>query len=727
MSLYSSRWHRVSALRPGLSPQLQVRRQRVRGVRWVVLSDPVSARSVRLNVAAWAFAARLDGQRSVQQLWDAVMVPGAQGADQDPASQDEWIQVLAQLSEAGLLQAGASVDAGPAAPLDDTAQARPRASLLAWRLPLGNPSAWLDRLVRWQALIFHPLTGVVWLLALGNSLLLAAQHAPDLWHYGVQWLATPRLAWLAMLLYVPIKLLHELAHGLAVRRWGGQVRQAGITLMMGMPVPWVDASAAAAWASRRQRLAVGAAGIVVELGLASLALPCWLALDDGPARELAFVILFICGVSTVVFNANPLQRLDGYYLLTDALDLPNLAPRSRQWWSQALLRRALGDLPLEPMPVAPGETPWLALYAPLSWVYGLFIASLAVLWLGQWSAGLGVVCGGVLAWQMLWRPVTGLVRPVRAHAASQQRLARRWRRGALGLGLALLLVLLLPVPQTSLVQAVVWPSDDAQLRADEAGVVSDVLAQDGQLLQVGDPVLQLHNPGLLVEQAAQRARVAALEALLYQSLTGTLPGADESGRAGNARADLDAAQAALSRLDERVAALLLRAHAAGRLALPQAPDLPGQFVSQGSLLGHVLTGEPPALRVALPEAQARDLRAAPPRFSVRLAASPGRQWRAELLRDSVGAARQLPSAALSRRHGGDVATDPEDKQDLTPLQPVVVLALRLQAPPGEPQDAPTPRLGERAWVRLDDGHAPLIWQALRGLQRSLQQRFNPQV
>jgi putative peptide zinc metalloprotease protein len=170
----------------------------------------------------------------------------------------------------------------------------------------------------------------------------------------------------------------------------------------------------------------------------------------------------------------------------------------------------------------------------------------------------------------------------------------------------------------------------------------------------------------------------------------------------------------------------VRAHTSGRLALPGAADLPGQYVSQGSLLGHVLTGEAPAVRVALPEAQAHDLRAAHPSVSVRLAASPTRALPGELLRDSVAALRQLPSAALSRRHGGDVATDPADGQDLTPLQPVVMLEVRLLPATAEGLGEPAPRLGERAWVRLDDGFSPLAWQGLRWVQRQVLQRFNPQ-
>jgi putative peptide zinc metalloprotease protein len=106
---------------------------------------------------------------------------------------------------------------------------------------------------------------------------------------------------------------------------------------------------------------------------------------------------------------------------------------------------------------------------------------------------------------------------------------------------------------------------------------------------------------------------------------------------------------------------------------------------------------------------------------VSLASAPAQTLHATLVRDSLGATLRLPSAALSRRHGGDIATDPADTEDRKPLHPVVLLDLRLDVPAGHE------RLGERAWVRFDAGLAPLAWQAARSLRRQVLQRFNPQV
>ena len=717
VAVHSTRWHRVSGLRPRLSSNVRPRRQLLRGETWYLLADPASGRSVRLNAAAYGIAARLDGQRTVQQVWDQALQRATESA-----TQDEVIDLLAQLREAALVQFDRGADFDALLPhLARIARPRGRGNLLAWRLPLANPSALLDRLRPLQGWLFSRGGLLLWLVGVATLLVQAAQHAPQLWAHGERWMATPRFALLALLLYVPIKLVHELAHGLAVRRWGGQVREAGVTLMLLMPVPYVNASAASSFPERRHRVAVSAAGIMAELGMAALALPLWLWLDDGLARDAAFVTLAICGVSTLVFNANPLQRLDGYYILGDLLQLPNLGPRSRGWWLDVLRRRVLRAPGAEALPVARGETFWLAVYAPLSWLMAIAISLLAVAWIGQLSLALGLAVGLLLAWQVAARPALNLARQLRRAALAQGATTRRWRRLSLASAALALLVLLLPWPRYTLVQGVVWPPDDAQLRIEEAGFVDAVLAQDGQMLQAGDLVLQLVSPQLQSLHTQQAARVAALEAeLLSAQPADTALRADA--RAGDARAELAAAQSELGRLGERLAALGIHALATGRLALPYATDLPGQFLRRGRLLGQVITPARTAVRVALPEADAGLLRDAPGAISVRLRGSPDVAHSARLLRDSAGAVLQLPSAALSTRHGGRIVTDPGDPDSLKPLAPVVLLDLQLDAAAGGAHG----RVGERAWVRFDAGYAPLVLQWVQALRRHVLQRFNAQ-
>ena len=100
---------------------------------------------------------------------------------------------------------------------------------------------------------------------------------------------------------------------------------------MFLPVPYVDASSSAAFQEKWRRALVGAAGIVVELVLASFALLVWLNVEAGLLRAFAYNVMLIGGVSTILFNGNPLLRFDGYYVLADLLEIPNLADRAKRF------------------------------------------------------------------------------------------------------------------------------------------------------------------------------------------------------------------------------------------------------------------------------------------------------------------------------------------------------------------------------------------------------------
>ena len=122
-----------------------------------------------------------------------------------------------------------------------------------------------------------------------------------------------------------IKALHELGHATAKRAGGGEVHDMGVMLLVLMPVPYVDASSANVLRSRWQRALIGAAGMLVELFVAALAFYVWLLVEPGLLRAVCFNVMLVAGVSTLIFNGNPLLRYDAYYILADLIELPNLA------------------------------------------------------------------------------------------------------------------------------------------------------------------------------------------------------------------------------------------------------------------------------------------------------------------------------------------------------------------------------------------------------------------
>jgi putative peptide zinc metalloprotease protein len=711
--LLSARWFRVAGLRPLLDGQAMVQRMAVRGAIWQVLTRPDGSRSVRLNAAAWVTVGRCDGRHTLQRLWEMTL---AELRDDAP-TQDELIGLLARLHQTGLLSFDRvpDFDAPPAeSATDRTAPDAPRQSLLAWRFPLGCPDAWLARFARRTPWLFTPAALLLWLLGMAAVLLTAWPHAATLSAQLRDGLDTPRwLAW-AWLAYPVMKVLHEVAHGLAIRHWGAQVPQWGVTVLMGTPVPYVDAGAAVALPSRWQRAVVAAAGIVVELTLVALGLVVALAVQPGALRDLALVVVAIGGLSSLLVNANPLLRFDGYHLLCDLADLPNLAPRSTAHWLHALRTRLLRIPGASPIVPLPGEAPWLWAYAPAALAMRWSVALGVVLWLESVLPVLGVLAAAGFGWTLVGQPLRALVRWLRGWS-----LAPAERRRAVG-AIAVLALLVggplvaVPMPDAALAQGVLWPPEDALLRTQTAGFVEDVLVTDGQTVPPGQPLLRLQSPTLLADRERLAGRIASLQAERFQALRldkAQLVAVDHA---------LQAAEAELAQTDEQLAGLTVRAQVGGRVHLTgtSALDLPGRWLARGALLGHVETGGPGLVRVVVAQAYATVITAHHGPVQVWLVGTDAPRQRGTLVGTPSGGGAPLPSAALGERHGGGIPTDPADPQGLKPAQPVLQADVRLEHATGE-------RIGARAWVRFEQGRTPLAWQAARALQRQLLHHLDP--
>ena len=242
-----------------------------------------------------------------------------------------------------------------------------------------------------------------------------------------------------------------------MRRWGGEVHEFGVTFLFFTPAPYMDASAAGAFRSRWRRTAVSLAGIGVELAIGAAALLAWLALERGVLSDLAFVLLVVCLGSSLLFNANPLLRFDGYHALCDLVDAPNLAVRSQAYWLHLGRRLLGGDASAAPAH-GRGELKWLIAYAPVSWCYRFALSVGLVLWVGEKSALLGWFAAAALALFVVLRPAWRSGWTLwHAVPAGKPRRRAAWAAALAG-GLSAGALLALPVPSTVLVQGVVWPA-----------------------------------------------------------------------------------------------------------------------------------------------------------------------------------------------------------------------------------------------------------------------------
>lgn len=699
-SLLSSQWFRVATLKPHLRPQVSVARQQARGQLWYVLHNEASGRFHRVNERAYEVVGRLDGELTVDGLWRALI---HQQGDDAP-SQDDVLRVLGQLAEADLLQAEHMPDLRrqvERSQVREQAQARNRVHPLSFRVKLFDPSPWMQRLGGLARLVFNRVSLWLWIGLIALGAWVAAQQGPELMAHARSSLSQPSVLLTMWLIYPLLKALHEFGHALALRRWGCATHEVGLTFLLLMPLPHVDATSSLRLPDRWARATIAAAGIMVELGAAAVAVLVWAAVQPGLLRDAALVVLTLGGVSTLVFNGNPLMRYDGYHVLCDAAGLPNLAGRSQARWRQRLTlwtARLLGSpvAEVDEASVRQDHIERLALWlhAPAAWLWRLTVGTVIVAWLAGLSMWLAVAGALWVAWGLLAAPIAAWVTDV---SSAPELAPVRGRARALMLvvvGVALLSTLAWPWPATLHADGLVWLPQEAQVRSGSPARLAQALAHDGDIVEPGQPLMKLAADELLAEQAVLQARIAGAEAQRSAAWSTDPVGVSQAEEA------VARDRGALAEVERRIAGLTVRAGVAGRLVWPHAADVIDRDVGEGEVLAQVLPPGGARVLVVVSEADVGLWREALRRrhegdddLHVMLADARGTVLPAKLIRQVPAALERLPAAALGSAAGGPIEVDPADADGTKPLHPVFTFELAV------PQ-AMAERVGSRAQVRL---------------------------
>lgn len=714
-ALLSEHWHALRHLRPRLRDGVQPLHRMLRGRPWVLLSDPVSQRFHRMTPEVWRVLSLCDGRRTLDEVWDAACAEaGDAGAS---ISQHELVQLVSALHANDLLQTQVSPDAGE---VFERFERQRKAkfkqnwlNLMSLRLPLFHPDAWFDRQTGLARALFSAPVALLWLALVTPAAVLGAQH----WHELTENLSDRVLSASNLVLlwfvYPVVKAIHEWAHGLAVKARGGTVREIGLLFIIFTPVPYVDATSSYGFTSKWARAQVAAAGIMAELALGAVAVYVWLAAEPGLVTAVAYNVILIAGVSTLVVNGNPLMRYDGYFIATDLLELPNLAQRAQQYWVSLSDRWLFGARDAEP-PLAStrGERWLLALYGAVAPVYRLLVTVGLIWFVASQYLLVGAVMALMAAWQSLVMPVWKAWR----HLAEGGSLARRRgvakRRAALLLAGVLALLGLVPLPFYSVHQGVVWLPDEALVRADAAGQISAVQAAPGSAVARGAALLKIDNLPLQAELTQAASALAQTEAKLRSAEVA------EPARAIPLRSELAARRQRYDEARARVAALHVAAGIAGRW-VPDAPtELTGRAVKRGELLGYLVAGPADRVRVAVTQEDADLVQRRVHAVQVWLTQRPHARLDARVRREVPGGGFELVSAALGSTAGGEIGVDPSKEGGKHSLRRVFDLELQLDRP------SPSAVFGDRVWVRFDLGATPLAVQWLLRLRQAFLARLN---
>lgn len=485
------------------------------------------------------------------------------------------------------------------------------------RIPLWHPMPFLRRGARYAELAYRP---VFWWIVGGAAVLglaLVSRRWDEFVHTFHAYADLRGIVAIGLALACA-KILHEFGHAFTAYRYGCRVPTMGLAFLVMLPVLYTDTTEAWKVPRRADRLRIGAAGMLSEIALAAFATLAWNLLPDGPLRAGAFLLATTTWIATLAINASPFMRFDGYFLLSDWLDMPNLHDRAfamARWWMREWL---FGFGAPQPEPCAPSRRRFLVAFSLVTWLYRLVVFfSIALVVYHTFFRALGMMLFCV---ELGWFIIRPLVREI--SACWQRRAALRWQRQTVrSAALGALLFGLVALPWHGGVNApgIFGPLQAQGFYAPQAGYLAASVAipQNGQAVKAGQILAVLVSPDLLhtLKQAQEDEALLGWE-VEQQSFDDRLL---QQGQALRKR--WDGARQTVAGLTAQIGQLNLRAPFDGTVAAAEDGLAPGTWLPRGERLfdvvgpsgikgdafvgeddvKHIAAGDPAVFIAALPE------------------------------------------------------------------------------------------------------------------------------
>ncbi len=364
-----------------LRPDLVVQPQFYEGMTHYVIKDPLALKYFRFKIEEYFLLQQFDGKQQLQDVKKAF----ERKYRPQTISIEDLTRFVAQLHEAGIVV----IDSGEQAKVLIQRRKKNKwrkvwsflANILFIKIPIIDPERLLTRMYPYFRWIFSSAFIVVSVTSMLLALTLVMSNwktfydkLPDFQSFFNWWTIMSFWGSLAI-----VKIIHEFGHGLTAKHFGGEVHEMGILFLVLTPALYCDVTDSWLLPSKWKRIWISAAGIYVECFLASLATFVWWYSTPGLLNSLAMATMFICSVNTIMFNANPLLRYDGYYVMADWLEIPNLRIKSTQFFAYLIQEKVLGlEIPVQSY--LPKSRRYLFVtYAVASYIYRWFV-TFAILW-----------------------------------------------------------------------------------------------------------------------------------------------------------------------------------------------------------------------------------------------------------------------------------------------------------------------------------------------------------
>ena len=487
-----------------------------------VAKDPRTTQFFRFREAEHFIVSQLDGETPLD-----VVRQRTEARFAATLSHETLTQFVRTLQDHGLLETDRSRR-------ESRSRSRVKGSLLYLRCKVFDPDRLLTRMAKPLAPLFSMPFLVLSLLLIAVASATVMSNTAELGHSFVRHFS---LSWflVAWGFIIVVGAIHELAHGLACKRFGGEVHEIGIFFIYFNPAFYCDVSDAWLFPQKSKRLLVTLAGPYLELVFWALATLVWRVTNHGTLpNSLALIVMATSGFK-VFFNLNPLLKFDGYYLLSDWLGIPNLRQKSFEYLRGLLSRR--GDRPTEPTALTRRERTIYFVYGVLAFVYSFAMLWFVAVRLGgklipqyhEWGLLLFLLLFGARVRNRLRSRMfkgTSTLQPARDPAGEAAKTAprRRTRLVALAvLAAAVVASFFVKIDLRLGGEVRVLPARNAEVRSEVEGLIAEVHVREGMKVQQGDLVARLSDRDLAAELRKAEAEIAEKQATLRMLRIGTRP------------------------------------------------------------------------------------------------------------------------------------------------------------------------------------------------------------
>jgi putative peptide zinc metalloprotease protein len=709
---FHDQFYRIADLRVGLRSGTQVIPQTYRGEPWMVLHEPAHNGYFRARPDTYERIRGLHPDKTLGQIWEAQCA-------QNPASapgQEAFFDLISELYKANLLYVEGSVNDTSLLERALRKKHKPLpariSEILFFRLPLWDPEPFLQRNRGIIALIYSWPAVLFWAFVCTLALVTFALNSERALSQSSNILQIGNLLPLYLCIFAT-HILHELSHAALTKYYGGHVRTMGVMLLLFTPLPYADLSSAWGFADKYKRSAVGAAGMYADLFSGSVATLVWAYSPPGFVNEVALNIMFVTAVYTFLFNINPLMRFDGYYILSDLVEIPNLHSAA-QGQFRATFRRLAYKEPFAPdQKVSARRRSFLLGFFAVSNVYRLMIMIGIVIFIGDQYFGLGLIVGAALLYTAIFSPVIKAMKPLaNPHFTRKNRkpLARMGLVGVLILGV----LIFVPMPDHRRLSGVIEAQEAPLVIAPVSGFLEPGIPAQGQMITRGQVIARLDTRELDLQSTALKARLRGAEARAAQA------NAQGIERLGAISQEIAAMRSSLAEIDKKRAGAVIHARQSGVWVDTGLIGRKGAWLDQGSELGRIVTPKGYVFQAILRQEAAEGL-AAVTADQAELCFEGARsvQIPVSAMRLVPYSRRDLPSQALSPIGGGDVAVSSAGADQGKAMERFFLMVAHF-----EPDPAVGSALqGRSGWLRVTLEPRPLAVQGWRAARQFFQRRY----